>query len=43
VTGRDAEVCLNLSDVLDEHDDVATVFTDFEISDEEMERIAALE
>ena len=42
VTGRDAEVCLNLSDVLDEHDDVSNVFTDFEIPDEEMERIAAL-
>ena len=40
VTGRDAEVCLNLSDVLDEHDDVSNVFADFEIPDEEMERIA---
>lgn len=43
VTGRDAEVCLNLADALDEHDDVASVFADFDISDDEMERIGALE
>lgn len=42
VAGRDAEVCLNLLDVLDEHDDVQNVFTDFEIADSEMERIAEL-
>lgn len=41
VEGRDAEVCLNLLDVLDEHDDVSNVFSDIEISDDEMERIAA--
>jgi len=43
VSGRDAEVCLNLVDALDEHDDVANVFADFDISDEEMERIGQQE
>ncbi len=43
VSGRDAEVCLNLVDALDEHDDVANVFADFDISDEEMERISQQE
>jgi YebC/PmpR family DNA-binding regulatory protein len=41
LSGRDAEVCLNLIDALDEHDDVANVFTDFDVSDEEMARIGA--
>jgi YebC/PmpR family DNA-binding regulatory protein len=41
VTGRDAEVCLNLVDALDEHDDVASVYADFDVSDAEMERISA--
>ena len=40
VTGRDAEVVLNLVDALDEHDDVQTVHADFDISDEELARIA---
>lgn len=39
VRGRDAEVCLNLVDALDEHDDVANVYADFDIPDEEMDRI----
>lgn len=43
VTGRDAEVCLNLLDALDEHDDSQNVFADFDISDEEMERISGQE
>ncbi len=41
LSGRDAEVALNLSDALDEHDDVQNVFADFDISDEEMARISA--
>jgi YebC/PmpR family DNA-binding regulatory protein len=41
VAGREAEVCLNLVDALDEHDDVQNVFTDFDISEEELQRIAA--
>lgn len=40
VSGRDAEVCLNLAEVLDDHDDVQNVFSDFDVSDEEMARIA---
>jgi YebC/PmpR family DNA-binding regulatory protein len=40
VRGRDAEVCLNLVDVLDDHDDVQNVFADFDISDEELARIS---
>ena len=43
LAGRDAEVALNLSEALDEHDDVQNVYSDFELSDEEMGRIAALE
>src|SRR5262245_1770896 len=40
VAGRDAEVCLQLADALDDHDDVQNVYADFDISDEEMSRIA---
>lgn len=40
LTGREAEVCLNLLEALDDHDDVQNVYADFDISDEEMERIA---
>jgi YebC/PmpR family DNA-binding regulatory protein len=40
VTGRDAEVCLNLVDALDEHDDVQNVFADFDVSDEELQKLA---
>jgi YebC/PmpR family DNA-binding regulatory protein len=43
VTGRDAEVCLNLADLLDDHDDVQGVFADFDVSDEEMARISEQE
>lgn len=39
ISGREAEVCLNLVDAADEHDDVQNVFADFDISDEEMKRI----
>ncbi len=40
VEGRDAEVCLNLVDALDDHDDVQGVYADFELSDEELARIS---
>jgi transcriptional/translational regulatory protein YebC/TACO1 len=40
VEGRDAEVCLNLADALDDHDDVQRVFADFDVSDEELARIS---
>jgi transcriptional/translational regulatory protein YebC/TACO1 len=39
IAGRDAEVVLNLTDALDDHDDVQNVFADFDISDEELARI----
>lgn len=40
VEGRDAEVAINLAEALDDHDDVQHVYGDFDISDEEMARIA---
>jgi YebC/PmpR family DNA-binding regulatory protein len=40
ISGRDAEVALNLVDSLDDHDDVQNVYADFDISDEELSRIA---
>ena len=42
VSGRDAEVCLNLVDALDEHDDVQGVFADFDVSEAELARISAM-
>lgn len=41
VTGRDAEVCLNLVDALDEHDDVANVYADFDISEEDLAKLSS--
>lgn len=40
VSGRDAEVLLNLVEVLDDHDDVANVYADFDVSDEELARLS---
>jgi YebC/PmpR family DNA-binding regulatory protein len=40
VAGRDAEVLLNLAEILDDHDDVAHVYADFDISDEELAKIS---
>lgn len=40
VTGRDAEVCLHLAEVLDDHDDVAHVYADFDVSDEELAKLS---
>lgn len=39
-SGRDAEVLLHLAEVLDDHDDVAHVYADFDISDEELAKIS---
>jgi YebC/PmpR family DNA-binding regulatory protein len=36
LTGRDAQVALNLVEALDDHDDVQNVYADFDISDEEL-------
>ena len=40
VEGRDAELAIQLADLLDDHDDVQNVFADFDVSDEELSRIA---
>ena len=40
ISGRDAEVCLNLMDMLDDHDDIQNAYADSDISDDEMARIA---
>jgi YebC/PmpR family DNA-binding regulatory protein len=36
LSGRDAQVALNLAETLDDHDDVQNVYADFDVSDEEM-------
>jgi transcriptional/translational regulatory protein YebC/TACO1 len=41
VTGRDAQVALNMAEALDDHDDVQNVYADFDISDEELARLAS--
>jgi len=41
VTGRDAEVCLNLANALDDHDDVQNVYFDFDVSESDLENMAA--
>ncbi len=40
LSGREAEVAVNLAEALDDHDDVQNVYADFDVSDEEMARIA---
>jgi YebC/PmpR family DNA-binding regulatory protein len=40
LSGRDAQVAMNLAEALDDHDDVQNVFADFDISDDDL---AALE
>jgi YebC/PmpR family DNA-binding regulatory protein len=40
VTGRDAEVLINLAEVLDDHDDVQNVYADFDISDDELAKLS---
>jgi YebC/PmpR family DNA-binding regulatory protein len=39
VTGRDAEVCLALVEALDDHDDVQNVFADFDVPEDELQRL----
>ena len=41
LTGREAESMLKLLEALDGHDDVRQVYANFDISDEEMSRVAA--
>jgi YebC/PmpR family DNA-binding regulatory protein len=40
LSGRDAQVALNLAEALDDHDDVQNVYADFDISDEELATLA---
>jgi YebC/PmpR family DNA-binding regulatory protein len=40
IAGREAEVCLNLAEAIDDHDDVQNVYSDFDISDEELRKLA---
>jgi YebC/PmpR family DNA-binding regulatory protein len=40
ISGREAEVAINLAEALDDHDDVQNVYSDFDVSEEEMARIA---
>jgi YebC/PmpR family DNA-binding regulatory protein len=41
LSGRDAQVALNLAEALDDHDDVQNVYADFDISDEELAALAS--
>ena len=41
LSGRDAEVAMNLVDALDDHDDVQNVYADFDVSEEDLARLAA--
>ena len=41
ISGRDAEVCLNLATALDDHDDVQNVYFDFDISEAELSSLTA--
>ena len=41
ISGRDAEVCVNLASALDDHDDVQNVYVDFDISDAELSSLTA--
>jgi len=40
VAGREAEVLINLAELLDDHDDVQNVYADFDVSDEELAKIS---
>jgi YebC/PmpR family DNA-binding regulatory protein len=40
MTGRDAELCIQLAETLDDHDDVANVYADFDVSDEDIAKMA---
>jgi YebC/PmpR family DNA-binding regulatory protein len=41
LSGRDAEVAVNLSEALDDHDDVQKVYSDFELSEEALAALNA--
>jgi YebC/PmpR family DNA-binding regulatory protein len=39
ITGREAELCLNLAEALDDHDDAQNVYADFDIPEEELAKL----
>ena len=39
VVGREAELCLNLAEALDDHDDAQNVYADFDVSEEELAKM----
>ncbi|HEY1960257.1 MAG TPA: YebC/PmpR family DNA-binding transcriptional regulator [Polyangiaceae bacterium] len=39
LAGREAEIAVNLAEALDDHDDVQNVYSDFDISDEELAKL----
>ncbi len=39
LTGRDAEVAMNLAEILDDNDDVQNVYADFDISEEDLAKL----
>lgn len=41
VSGRDAEVLIDLAETLDDHDDVANVYSDFDVSEEELAKLSS--
>ena len=40
IVGREAELCLNLAEALDDHDDAQNVYADFDVPEEELARLA---
>jgi YebC/PmpR family DNA-binding regulatory protein len=42
VSGREAEMCMRLTENLEDHDDVQNVYSDFDMSDEEATRLGDL-
>jgi YebC/PmpR family DNA-binding regulatory protein len=43
IAGRDAEVAIDLAEILDDHDDVQNVYADFDVSEDELARIQAVQ
>ena len=39
VTGRDAELCINLFEALDDYDDSQNVYADFDVPEEELAKL----
>jgi YebC/PmpR family DNA-binding regulatory protein len=39
IVGREAELCLNLAEALDDHDDAQNVYADFDVAEEELAKL----